>query len=89
MMFQRDHRHTSQAHAETYARYELLYTLVDFAAALLFVVGSIFFFYDSLTYAGTWLFLIGSVLFGCKPTIRLVREVRLAALGQPIDPERR
>ncbi len=89
MMFQRDHRQTSHAHAQAYARYELLYTFVDFAAALLFVVGSVFFFYDSLTYAGTWLFLIGSILFGCKPTIRLVREVRLAAMGRPKDSEQR
>lgn len=50
--------------------------IADFAAGLCFVVGSVFFFYDSLLYAGTWLFLIGSLLFVAKPTIRLAHEIR-------------
>ena len=46
----------------------------------MFVVGSILFFKESTTYAGTWLFLIGSVMFGLRPMIRLVREVRLVRM---------
>ncbi|WP_352950748.1 YrhK family protein [Roseibium sp. SCP14] len=48
--------------------------MVDFSAAALFVVGSILFFKESTTYAGTWLFLVGSIMFGLRPTIKLLRE---------------
>lgn len=75
-------KHASARHAEIYAAYELLFTIVDFAAAFLFVIGSILFFRESTTYVGTWLFLIGSIFFGLKPTIRLIREWRLLAHGR-------
>ena len=65
----------SHAHRKIYARAELAYTVVDFSAAVLFVAGSVLFFSASTTYAGTWLFLIGSILFGLRPTIKLVREI--------------
>ena len=79
MLFEKDHR----ANADTkirraYAIYEIVYTLVDFGAAVLFVIGSIMFFFDAWVTFGTWLFLIGSLLFATKPTIRLVRDIRLA-----------
>lgn len=67
--------HTRSAeHKRIYAYCELAYTIVDFSAAALFVVGSILFFSEQTTYFGTWLFLIGSVLFGLRPTIKLYRE---------------
>jgi hypothetical protein len=72
----------SQEHRETYSKYEILYSIVDFTAALTFIVGSIFFFYDALMTAGTWLFLIGSICFALRPTIRLVRELHLARLSR-------
>lgn len=81
-MFDPRRKHASARHAELYAAYELLFTIVDFAAAFLFVIGSILFFRESTTYVGTWLFLIGSIFFGLKPTIRLIREWRLLAHGQ-------
>ncbi|WP_368484139.1 YrhK family protein [Phaeobacter sp. HF9A] len=62
--------------------FEIAHTCADFGAALCFVIGSIFFFYSSLVTAGTWFFLLGSVLFAAKPTIRLIREVKLAAMGK-------
>ncbi len=80
MIFEKDHRSDPRTRRR-YALYELGYTLVDFAAPALFVIGSICYFYDSLATTGTWLFLIGSILFGLKPTIRLVRELHLAAIG--------
>ena len=40
-------------------RYEIAFTIVDFLAASLFVIGSILFFNEPTVYAGTWLFLIG------------------------------
>lgn len=71
-----------QTHAKLYALYELGYTLVDFLAAALFVVGSVLFFREATTPIGTWMFLIGSVFFGLKPTIRLIREIHLYQLGR-------
>jgi hypothetical protein len=64
---------------------EICYTIVDFCAALCFIVGSMFFFYDSLQNAGTWLFLIGSLFFAAKPTIRLWREIKLLRMGDYAD----
>lgn len=58
-------------------RYETLSIVNDFCAGVLFVVGSVLFFYESTTYAATWLFLIGSILFVLRPTIRLTRRIHL------------
>jgi len=81
-MFDPKTKHASPRHSELYAFYELMFTLVDFMAALLFVIGSILFFQESTTYIGTWLFLIGSLFFALKPSIRLVREWHMLRLGQ-------
>lgn len=81
-MFDPRAKHVSDKHARLYATYELLFTIVDFSAAFLFIVGSILFFSESTTYTGTWLFLIGSIFFGLKPCIRLVREWRLLQAGE-------
>ncbi|XRQ10074.1 YrhK family protein [Actinomadura welshii] len=58
-------------------RYETLSIVNDFAAAVLFLVGSVLFFSESTMYSGTWLFVIGSVLFCLRPTIRLSRRIHL------------
>ena len=68
-----------------YALTEIVYTAVDFSAAALFIVGSVFFFFESLMTAGTWLFLIGSIFFAMKPTIRLWREIKLLRMGDYKD----
>lgn len=47
----------------------------DFAAGILFVVGSVMFFSESTVYTATWMFLIGSVFFAIQPTIRLIHEL--------------
>ncbi len=80
-LFEQDHRLGGAEKRRLWAAFEIAYTAVDFLAALLFVTGSVFFFYDSLMTAGTWLFLIGSLCFALKPTIRLWRELRLARMG--------
>lgn len=67
--------HLNPARRRSHRLHEIAYTLVDFMAAMMFIVGSIFFFYPDLQEPGTWLFLIGSILFGAKPTIRLSREL--------------
>ena len=84
-LFHPDQPHKSPEHARVYAAFEIAYTAADFAAAALFIAGSIFFFYDSLTYAGTWMFLVGSVLFAAKPSLRLAREIKLARMGDVKD----
>ncbi|OOY11800.1 MAG: hypothetical protein EP320_17750 [Rhodobacteraceae bacterium] len=78
------HEHTPEQR-RFYALTEIAYTIVDFGAAFCFVIGSIFFFYDSLAFAATWLFLIGSVLFAAKPSIRLWRELKLLKMGDYKD----
>lgn len=80
MLFASDRRHHSPAHEKLYAAFEVAYTAVDFLAAALFIVGSIFFFSESLMTPATWCFLGGSICFALKPTLRLVRELRLAKL---------
>lgn len=75
-LFNPDNRTRSAEHKRIYAIYELAYTINDVCAAALFVVGSILFFSENTTYAGTWLFLIGSVMFGLRPMIKLMRELK-------------
>lgn len=75
----------SSRHSKIYAYAELAYTAVDFSAAALFVVGSILFFSPSTTDTGTWLFLVGSILFGMRPTIKLVREIAYLRIGDLED----
>jgi YrhK-like protein len=67
-------------HHEIFWRYQVVRTGVDFSAAACFVVGSVCFFYASLSLTADWLFLIGSLLFAVKPTIDLVRSVHLRRL---------
>lgn len=84
-LFHPDNRTRSEAHKRAYALYELAYTINDFGAAALFVVGSILFFSEKTTYLGTWLFLIGSIMFGLRPMIKLMREIKLIRMGDYDD----
>lgn len=83
MRFFNPSNHTSSEHnRQVYAYFEVAYTLVDFSAAAFFVIGSLLFFSEKTTYVATWLFLIGSILFGLKPTLRLVRELSYLRSGK-------
>lgn len=82
-LFSQGLREASRSHEEIVRRYEIGRTVVEFLAAATFIVGSIFFFYESLIYLGTWLFLIGSILFAVRPSIRLLLELHLAHLPVP------
>ena len=75
----------SPRHERIYALYEIAHTCVDFLAAVLFLVGSILFFWNSLEYAGIWCFVIGSLFFLAKPSLRLSRELHYLALGDYDD----
>lgn len=81
-LFHPDNRNKSDHHKRIHRAFQIGYELVSFSAAVCFVVGSAFYFYESLHSAGTWLFLIGSVLFALKPVISLARELRYAALSR-------
>ena len=79
-----DHRNRER-NADTrrvYALFEIAHTAVDFGAALCFTIGSVLFFWKQYETAAIWLFTIGSVLFMAKPTIRLVREIKLYHMGK-------
>ncbi len=75
-------RSQSERHARIFATYEIFHTLVDFAAAILFIIGSVLFFSEATTYVATWMFLIGSVCFALKPSIRLARELHYLRIGR-------
>ncbi len=82
-LFNQGLRGASRSHEEIVRRYEIGRTVVEFLAAVTFIIGSVFFFYESLIYAGTWFFVIGSVLFAVRPSIRLLLELHLARLPVP------
>lgn len=83
-IFRLENRNSEQA-GRIYARYEILHTLVDFLAAIMFLVGSALFFSSSTQTAATWLFVFGSIAFAVKPTLRLFREIELYRLGDMED----
>lgn len=84
-MFQPLGEGISSRQKRVHARYEIAYTLVDFSAAISFVVGSVMFFWDDWQTAGTWMFVVGSVLFAAKPTLRLFKELALVGAGDEGD----
>lgn len=88
-LFNPDNHQRSDAHKKIYAYFELAYTVVDVSAAALFVIGSILFFRESTTDLGTWLFLVGSILFGLRPTLKLIREFAYLRVGDYDDITRR
>ncbi len=67
-------------------RYEVASMLNDIMTGLWFVVGSIFFFYESMQIPATWLFLIGSVQLLIRPIIRIARDVHLRRKPYSADP---
>ncbi len=85
MLFHQDQRNRNAETKRIHALFEIVYTLVDFMAALTFLIGSVMFLYDSWQTFGTWLFIVGSILFATKPTLRLARELKLAAMGDADD----
>jgi hypothetical protein len=62
-------------------RYEVVSIINDILVALWFIVGSVLFFSDSTTIAGTWCFLAGSVELLIRPIIRLRRRVHLTRIS--------
>jgi hypothetical protein len=74
-IFQPKNNVESPEHERIYAIYEVWYTVVDFLAASLFLVGSVLFFWSSTQMPAIWMFVIGSICFALKPTLWLMREL--------------
>jgi hypothetical protein len=81
-LFHHENRQASPEAKAFYARVEIVYTAVDFAAAFLFLIGSFLFFDAATQDVATWMFVAGSAFFAMKPTLRLWREVRLYRMGK-------
>lgn len=84
-LFKPSHRRSYIKDEKAYALFELAYTSVDMAAALLFIVGSVMFFSKDWQTSGTWCFLIGSIFFALKPSIRIYREIYYLSKGDYED----
>lgn len=63
-------------------RYETLSIVNDILIAVWFIIGSVLFFNESTTTAGTWLFLAGSVELLIRPIIRLSRNIHLESASR-------
>lgn len=61
-------------------RWEVVSITNDILIALWFIIGSLLFFHENTTTAGTWLFLIGSIELLIRPAIRLARRVHITRL---------
>ncbi|MHA7282514.1 YrhK family protein [Arthrobacter sp. TMS2-4] len=66
-------------------RYETLSIVNDVLIALWFIAGSILFFNESTTTAGTWLFLAGSIELLIRPVIRLSRNIHITSVSRRTD----
>ena len=84
-LFRHRNREKSRDTRRLYAAFELAYTAIDFSAAVCFLVGSVLFFWKSLETPAIWFFVVGSILFAAKPTLRLVREIKLASMDDEKD----
>ena len=84
-LFDPTRRQASARHVRVHALCEPAFTLVDSAAAFLFVVGSVLFFEPSTIHAATWCFLVGSVCFALKSTTRAIRELHPLGLGDAVS----
>ncbi|MFQ3545984.1 YrhK family protein [Halobacillus rhizosphaerae] len=57
--------------------YDVLYTINDFIIGVWFLIGSIFFYFESLKTWGVTLFVLGSLQLLIRPTIRLVHRFHM------------
>ncbi|GAA1459164.1 YrhK family protein [Williamsia maris] len=67
-------------------RWEVVSIVNDILIAIWFIAGSVLFFGESTTTAGTWLFLVGSIELLIRPMIRLARRVHLQRLNPSSAP---
>lgn len=67
-------------------RWEVISIVNDILIAVWFIIGSILFFGESTTTAGTWLFLAGSVELLIRPVIRLSRRLHIQRVRSTAAP---
>ncbi|MFW2541202.1 YrhK family protein [Primorskyibacter sp. 2E107] len=84
-LFSHENRQKTPETRRIFAAFEIAHTLVDFTAAICFLIGSILFFWKAYETPAIWLFVIGSFFFAMKPTLKLIRELKLAAMGDAED----
>lgn len=84
-IFAPDTRHNSKRHERLYAAYELAFTIIEFSAGLLFLVGSWMFFYAAWETPAIWCFVVGSAFFVIGPSLKLARELHYAMIGDLAD----
>ncbi|WP_425098135.1 YrhK family protein [Tropicibacter sp. S64] len=84
-LFSHENRQKTTETRRLFAAFEIAHTIVDFLAAFCFLIGSILFFWPVYETPAIWLFVIGSFFFAMKPTLKLIREVKLAAMGDADD----
>ena len=83
--FAPDARRISQHHQKIYAAYELAFTFIEFTAGILFLVGSVMFFYSAWQTQAIWCFVIGSACFVVGPSLKVIREIHYAKIGDFSD----
>lgn len=66
-------------------RWEVVSIVNDILIAIWFIIGSILFFGESTTVAGTWLFLLGSIELLIRPMIRLARRVHIGRVRKQVS----
>lgn len=77
--------HLGEKELVLHNRYETFSILNDVMIALWFIVGSILFFNENTTTAGTWMFLGGSVELLIRPAIRLTRNIHIKTISTNIN----
>lgn len=75
---------SSQHERQLHERYEWLHILNDLLISIAFLIGSIFFLYDSLKHMGVWLFIIGSVLLLMGPIIRTANKLHVRNIRKEV-----
>ncbi len=80
-IFSTDNRTRSPAARDSFARFELLRSAVQFLAALCFLSGSVINVLHHPQALSSWLYIAGSVLFCTVPAVRLWSEVVLYRMG--------
>lgn len=61
-------------------RYEWVHILNDFLLGVLFVAGSIFFFFEHFMVIGTWCFTLGSAQMLIGPVVQIIHKLHLRRL---------
>jgi hypothetical protein len=61
-------------------RYDVIGAFNDLLIAVWFLIGSVFFLSESLTYSGTWLFIVGSAQLMIKPVIKIISYMHVGRI---------